>query len=70
MHSCYACALFDLEATYSFVSTPFARKNSLYGFDLSHDLYVVTPVVVVKTVNRLSPACSIFIQGHELVADL
>lgn len=68
--SCYAYALFAHGAMLSFVSTSFARKNSLYVGNLLNDLCIVSLMGLVKTVNHLAPTCFILIGGHKLVTDL
>lgn len=55
---------------HSFVSSSFARKNSLCVTNLPHALCIATPVRVVRTVNRLALAYSILIEGWEFFADL
>ncbi|XP_077234212.1 uncharacterized protein LOC143876395 [Tasmannia lanceolata] len=68
--SVYACVLFDLGASHSFISSRFVVKHGLVHEPLDVELCVDTPVGGSLITDRICKSCAVKIGDRELPADL
>ena len=66
----YAYALFDPDATHSFISSNFAKKHNFKFEPMESELFVDTPVGGVEVTDSVCKSCVVKIVDTELLAYL